>query len=106
MSWSLGMTLFTLFGILAYYSGLQLWKMFLGLDSPSYPLRNYGGLAFRVLGNWTGVIVDIIQSLQLFPNVILSIIGKVQNLGQLVSRGGSGYICCKFPSVLRRPFPI
>ena len=95
MGWGPGMALFTLFGILAYYSALQLWRMFLGLDSTRYPLRNYGDLAFRIFGNWARVIVNVLQSFQFFLNVILLIIGKGQSLAQLVNRGGSGYICCE-----------
>lgn len=48
MGYGPGAGLYISFGLLAAYSGIQLWKMFCGLDSTKYPLRNYGDLAFRV----------------------------------------------------------
>ena len=36
-----GIAIFLVFGGLAYYSAMQLWRMFIGLDSPRYPVRNY-----------------------------------------------------------------
>nr|POE90114.1 hypothetical protein CFP56_20581 [Quercus suber] len=44
-----GTALYISFGFLAAYSGAQLWKIFLGLDSTKYPIRNYGDVELSVL---------------------------------------------------------
>jgi hypothetical protein len=73
MGYGPGAALYIVFGLLAVYSGLQLWKMFLGLDSTKYPLRNYGDLAMRVYGNGARIGVNVLQSFQFFLNVALLI---------------------------------
>jgi len=78
-----GVALYLVFGILAGYSGILLWKQFLGLDSDRYPVKNYGDLAFRIYGNWARYIVNILQSCQFFLNVTLLIIGNGQGIAQL-----------------------
>ena len=50
MGYGPGFGLYTAFGIMACYSGLQLWQIFVGLDSTRYPMRNYGDVAFRIFG--------------------------------------------------------
>ena len=94
MGYGPGAGLYIAFGLLAAYSGGQLWKQFLGLDSTKYPLRNYGDLAFRIFGNWARVLCNILQSFQFFLNVTLLIVGNAQGLGQMVEgANGTGYIC-------------
>jgi hypothetical protein len=116
MGYGPGFALYTSFGLLGFYSGLQLWRMFVGLDSTRYPLRNYGehfsfsisldlhetdvryvgDLAFRVFGNWARQIVNVLQSFQFFLNVALIIESNGQGLAQMaLGKSGNGYICCK-----------
>ena len=50
---------------MAGYSGYLLWKIYLGLDSYEFPLRNYGDLGFRIFGSPARHAINILQSLQL-----------------------------------------
>jgi hypothetical protein len=94
MGFGPGAALYTVFGGLAAYSGLQLWKMFCGLDSTMYPMRNYGDLAFRVFGPYARHLVNVLQSFQFFINVCLITVTNGQGLVQMVAgRDGKGYIC-------------
>jgi len=51
MGYGPGAGLYIAFGLLAAYSGLQLWKIFCGLDSTKYPLRNVRITMGRTLGD-------------------------------------------------------
>ncbi|PWY81746.1 hypothetical protein BO94DRAFT_536947 [Aspergillus sclerotioniger CBS 115572] len=94
MGYGPGFALYTVFGIMAYYSGMQLWKMFVGLDSTRYPMRNYGDLAFRVYGTWARILVNVLQSFQFFLNVSLLIESSGQSLAQMAQgASGNGYLC-------------
>ena len=96
MGYGPGIALFTVFGVMAYYSAMQLWKMFIGLDSTRYPMRNYGDLGFRIFGNWARVGINILQSFQFFLNVVLIIESNAQGLAQMAAGvNGNGYLCCK-----------
>ncbi|KXL46487.1 MAG: hypothetical protein FE78DRAFT_146064 [Acidomyces sp. 'richmondensis'] len=89
-----GFVLYTIFGILCFYSGSQLWKQFLGLDSEKYPVKSYGDLAFRIYGRWARHGVNILQSLQFFLNVTLLIVGSGQAIVQLAAgSSGTGKFC-------------
>lgn len=94
MGYGPGFALYTVFGGLACYSGIQLWKMFVGLDSTRYPLRNYGDLAFRVFGTWARHLVNVLQSFQFFLNVTLIIVSNGQGLGQMTGGKSQGKQLC------------
>ncbi|KAJ5811580.1 hypothetical protein N7474_007881 [Penicillium riverlandense] len=94
MGYGPGFALYTVFGILACYSGLQLWKIYTGLDSTRFPMRNYGDLAFRVYGHWARILVNVLQSFQFFLNVTLLIVSNGQGLAQMAQgKSGNGYLC-------------
>lgn len=96
MGYGPGVALFTVFGVMAWYSAMQLWRMFCGLDSTRYPMRNYGDLGFRIYGNWARVIINILQSFQFFLNVVLIIESSGQGIAQMAAGlNGKGYICCR-----------
>lgn len=94
MGYGPGMILYTLFGIMAWYSGMQLWKCFQGLDSARYPMRNYGDLAFRVFGGWARQGVNVLQSFQFFLNVTLLIVSNGQGLVQMAAGPNQTGILC------------
>lgn len=78
---------------MAGYSGYLLWRVFLGLDSYEFPVRNYGDLGFRTLGRWGRHVTNFLQALAL-----LLIVGQVtlqygQNISQ-VSKFKLCYIVC------------
>lgn len=86
--------MYTVFGIMAFYSGLQLWKMFVNLDSTRYPMRNYGDLGFRIYGNWSRLLINFLQSCQFFLNVALLIESNGQGLAQMAQGpNGTGFLC-------------
>ncbi|KAF1957239.1 hypothetical protein CC80DRAFT_40790 [Byssothecium circinans] len=94
MGYGPGFALYTVFGGLAGYSGIQLWQIFIGLDSTRYPVRNYGDLAFRVFGTWARYLASILQSFQFFMNVALIIVTSGQSLAQIATGiNGTGFLC-------------
>lgn len=100
MGYGPGFALYTVFGGLAFYSGIQLWQIFVGLDSTRYPLRNYGDLAFRVWGRWGRHGINVLQSFQFFLNVTLIIESNGQALAQMAAgKSGNGMLCCKLVAI-------
>lgn len=94
MGYGPGVIIYTIFGAMACYSGLQLWRIFVGLDSTRFPMRNYGDVAFRVFGNWARILVNILQSFQFFLNVALLITSNGQGLAQMAAgQNGNGFLC-------------
>ncbi|CAP95069.1 hypothetical protein E8E15_001408 [Penicillium rubens] len=94
MGFGPGAVLYTVFGAMACYSGLQLWRIFIGLDSTRFPLRNYSDVAFRVYGNWARIFVNVLQSFQFFLNVSLLTVTNGQGLAQMaVGANGHGFLC-------------
>jgi hypothetical protein len=89
LGWGPGIVLYTVFGFLAGYCGYLLWKLYMGLDSYEFPLRNYGDIAFRVFGAPARHAVNILQSIQL-----CLICGQViiQN-GQGISQASKFRLC-------------
>ncbi|KAJ5499086.1 Amino acid transporter transmembrane [Penicillium expansum] len=94
MGFGPGAILYTVFGIMACYSGMQLWQIFVGLDSTRFPMRNYGDVAFRIYGNWARIFVNVLQSFQFFLNVTLLIVSNGQGLAQMATgANGKGFLC-------------
>ena len=56
-------------GVIATYTGIILWRLFIRLDSPRYPLMTYADIAERIFGRPARHIVTALQSLQLLINV-------------------------------------
>ncbi|KAG0688025.1 hypothetical protein C6P40_001519 [Pichia californica] len=83
-----GALLYFLFGITAAYCGVLLWNQFLKLDSIKYPLRNYGDVVGRIYGRNTRYAIDFFQSVQLFCNVAVIILGNGQGLSQIAKGKG------------------
>jgi len=93
MGFGPGVALFTIFGVLSWYTAYQLWRMFLQLDSDRYPLKGYGDIAFRVYGPWFRHVCNVLQSFQFFLNVALIIISSGQSISQM-SKGKLCFIVC------------
>jgi hypothetical protein len=58
-----------LVGVMALYTGLILWRLFVRLDSARYPVKTYADMAERIFGRAARHIVNVLQSLQLIINV-------------------------------------
>ncbi|KAF8120731.1 transmembrane amino acid transporter protein-domain-containing protein [Boletus edulis] len=78
-----GVACFVVFGVMAAYSGILLWHMYLKLDSDRFPLRSFGDLGYRIFGNWFRILCNVLQSLQLIFNVGIIILGNGQGLSQV-----------------------
>jgi len=89
-----GIVLYTIFGAMAGYSGWQLWRMFLRLDSDRYPLKTYGDVAFRIYGTWARITVNLLQSIQLLCNVGVIVIQNGQSLSQITTGNLCFVVCC------------
>ncbi|KKY29182.1 putative amino acid transporter [Phaeomoniella chlamydospora] len=94
LGWGPGVSLYTVFGFLAGYSGYLLWQMFLGLDSYQYPLRTYGDLAFRLYGRFARHSFNFLQSVQLLCNVGIIVISNGQALSQVSKFRLCYAVCC------------
>ncbi|KAL9099525.1 MAG: hypothetical protein Q9163_004985 [Psora crenata] len=94
LGWGPGIALFTTYGLMAGYSGYLLWKLFLGLDSYEFPLRNYADIAFRLYGSIPRHLVNLLQSIQLLCNVGVLIIASGQALSQVSKFRLCYAVCC------------
>lgn len=83
-----GSLLFFLFGVVAVYTRLLLWRRFLKLDSEKYPIKNYGDLVGGICSSSTTYCVDIFQSIQLICDVAVIILTNGQSLSQVAKRRG------------------
>lgn len=68
--------------------------MFLELDSDRYPLKCYGDVAYRLVGQIARQTVNIIQSVQLIFNVGIIIVMNGQGLAQVSKDGACFIILC------------
>jgi amino acid permease len=94
MGWGPGIALFTIFGVLAAYSGYLLWAVFMGMDSYEFPIRTYGDLGFRLFGRWIRYLFNILQTIQLVLNVGLIVISNGEALSQAAKFKLCFAICC------------
>lgn len=108
-TWSLGcyprsesqISLFLLYFVDAENSsGWILWKMFLGLDSDRYPIRNYADLFFRCFGPWSGYFVHVAQAIQLLVIIAFLILLNSQAISQISQVNGNGPGLCFIVCVL------
>ncbi|PMD34875.1 hypothetical protein L207DRAFT_534158 [Hyaloscypha variabilis F] len=93
MGYGPGVALYTVFGGFAMYSGFQLWKVFMALDSDRYPMKSYADCFFRVYGRWARHSVNILQAIQLLFTVSILILSNGQSISQ-VSKASICFIVC------------
>ncbi|ORX48818.1 hypothetical protein DM01DRAFT_1291785 [Hesseltinella vesiculosa] len=82
-----GVLLYVFMGAAAAYTGWQIWRMYLGMDSDRFPLRNYADLAGRIFGKTAEHIINVLQCIQLLFNVAVIILGNGQGLSQVAVNG-------------------
>lgn len=78
-----GVILYVVFGVVAFYTGLLLNSLYLRLDSDRSPIRNYGQLAYRILGPYGKMISDIFMIVQLVVNCGTLLLSNAQSLAQV-----------------------
>ncbi|KAH6711122.1 transmembrane amino acid transporter protein-domain-containing protein [Leptodontidium sp. 2 PMI_412] len=93
MGYGPGVALYTVFGGFAMYSGFQLWKIFMYMDSDRYPMKSYADAFFRVYGRWARHGVNILQAIQLLFTVSILILSNGQSISQ-ISKGNLCFIVC------------
>lgn len=93
MGYGPGVALYTVFGGFAMYSGFQLWKIFMYLDSDRYPMKTYADAFFRVYGSWARHSVNLLQAIQLLLTVSVLILSNGQSISQ-ISKGTLCFIVC------------
>jgi len=86
--------MYTIMGVMAFFAGWQIWRMFLKLDSDKYPMRTFGDLGFRIYGTYTRHGMNLLQSIQLLFNVGVIIIGNGQALSQMSKFKLCFTVCC------------
>ncbi|KAL2201776.1 putative amino acid transporter [Sarocladium strictum] len=94
MGWGPGIALFTVFAVMAGYSGYLLWDVFLGLDSYQYPIRGFSDLGYRLYGPWMRHLFNLLQAIQLILNVGLIVISNGEALSQAAKFKLCFAICC------------
>lgn len=94
MGWGPGCALFTVFAVLAGYSGYLLWQIFLGMDSYQHPIKSYGDMGFRLYGRWLRYLFNFLQAVQLLLNVGAIVISNGEALSQAVKFKLCYAICC------------
>jgi hypothetical protein len=76
--------LFVSMGLLAGYSSVLLWKIFLRLDCPQSPIRTWRDTGDRLCGPWLGNLITFMQSTQMFLGVAIVLLGNAQSLSQII----------------------
>lgn len=94
VGWGPGVALYTVFAVMAGYSGYLLYDTFLGLDSYQFPLRSFGEMGFRLYGQWARHLFNILQGIQLVLNVGLIVISNGEALSQAAQFKLCFIICC------------
>lgn len=81
-------------GIIACYTGLLLWYLFLRLDSELYPVKTYADIGGRIFGKWFAYMTAILQSIQLIINVGTLQLSNGQSVSQISNRhvSAQGYV--------------
>jgi len=69
---------------LAVIAGQALWRLYCRLDSSLFPVKNYSDIGERLIGRWFRHVCNIVQSLQLFLNVGILILGNGQTLATII----------------------
>ncbi|CAG82057.1 transmembrane amino acid transporter protein-domain-containing protein [Yarrowia lipolytica] len=91
-----GIFLFTVLAVTAAYTGWLIFKMYMKMDSPQYPMRTYGDMATRIYGPVFRLAVDLLQAIQLWCNVGVLVLSNGQALSQVAanhSEDGKSHVC-------------
>ncbi|KAK6992188.1 aa-trans domain-containing protein [Favolaschia claudopus] len=83
VGWVPGIILYYIMGIVALYTGLLLWHLFVRLDSLRYPIRSYADIVERILGMGARRVSTVLQSVQLIVVVGIICLANAQALVQI-----------------------
>ncbi|KAF8239666.1 hypothetical protein L208DRAFT_1236102 [Tricholoma matsutake] len=93
VGWAPGVILYFFMGVIALYTGLILWRLYIRLDSIKYPLKTYADIAERIFGKPARHVCTFLQSLQLVVNVATICLSNGQALSQ-ISKGRLCFAVC------------
>ncbi|KAJ5116599.1 Amino acid transporter transmembrane [Penicillium angulare] len=89
LGWGPGIAFYTVFGFMVGYSGYLIWRVYLGVDSYEFPVKNYGDLGFRTFGHGGRHLTNILQGIGL-----LLITGQVTiQYGENISQVSKFKLC-------------
>ncbi|KAK3848099.1 MAG: transmembrane amino acid transporter protein-domain-containing protein [Linnemannia gamsii] len=101
LGYVLGIILYSVMGIAAFYCGILLWRLFIHLDSDRYPVKTYSDIFERIFGRAASHVCNALQCLQLIVSVGVICLGNGQSLAQIVTgESGTGYICFSIAIVI------
>ncbi|KAJ7155372.1 transmembrane amino acid transporter protein-domain-containing protein [Mycena crocata] len=83
VGWVPGIILYFFMGLIALYTGLLLWRLFIRLDSLRYPILSYADIVERIFGTRARRISIVLQSLQLVVVVGIICLANSQALVQV-----------------------
>lgn len=89
VGWVPGILLYFSMALVAWYTSLILWRLFVRLDSLRYPLRSYSDIVERIYGKRARQATAFLQTLQLIVVVGVNCLAN----GQAFSQVTSGKIC-------------
>ncbi|KAJ7446688.1 transmembrane amino acid transporter protein-domain-containing protein [Mycena latifolia] len=84
VGWVPGVILYFFMGLIALYTGLLLWRLFIRLDSVRYPILSYADIVERIFGTRARRVSIVLQSVQLVVFVGIICLGNAQALVQVV----------------------
>ncbi|KAJ7281484.1 transmembrane amino acid transporter protein-domain-containing protein [Mycena rebaudengoi] len=93
VGWVPGSLLYFFMGLIALYTGLLLWRLFIRLDSLRYPVRTYADIVERIFGLWARRVCIILQSVQLVMFVGLICLSNAQSLSQIAKHNLCFAVC-------------
>ncbi|KAJ6591532.1 transmembrane amino acid transporter protein-domain-containing protein [Mycena vulgaris] len=83
VGWVPRVILYFFMGLIALYTGLLLWRLFIRLDSLRYPFLSYADIVERIFGTRARRVSTILQSLQLIVIVGIICLSNAQALVQI-----------------------
>ncbi|KAJ6610198.1 oligopeptide transporter protein [Mycena sp. CBHHK59/15] len=83
VGWVPGVILYFVMGLVALYTGLLLWRLFIRLDSLRYPILSYADIVERIFGRWARRVCTVLQSVQLVIIVGIICLANAQALSQI-----------------------
>ncbi|KAJ3561392.1 hypothetical protein NP233_g10219 [Leucocoprinus birnbaumii] len=93
VGWMPGILLYFFMAVVAWYSSVILWRLFVRLDSLRYPLRSYSDIVERIYGKKARMVSSFLQSLQLIVVVGANCLSNGQAFSQVTSRKVCFSVC-------------
>ncbi|KAJ7674389.1 transmembrane amino acid transporter protein-domain-containing protein, partial [Mycena rosella] len=93
VGWVPGVILYFFMGLIALYTGLLLWRLYIRLDSLRYPIRSYADIVERIFGTRARRVSTVLQGLQLVIFVGIICLSNAQALAQIAKHNICFSVC-------------